>query len=206
MKYMLRPIAIGDVHGEVTLLRALLHQLPPKGARFIFLGDYMDYGGDAVGTIQFLTALARSRACVFLRGNHDSAWLETWTGTRFVQCPEIVGAEVVWEQTHGQVPPLVGTFLARTVIDWEDEYAFYAHAGAQPGTAFHETPTEVKLWGDEEFLDSPYDWGKPVVFGHFELDTPLLTPTKMGIDTAAYRTGILTALDVLPRRVIQVTR
>ncbi|MBA3822384.1 MAG: metallophosphoesterase [Ktedonobacterales bacterium] len=201
-----RSVAIGDLHGEVSLLRALIQQIPPDGVQLLFLGDYLDRGEDSLGTIQFLWELAQERACVFLRGNHDAAWLDVWNGDRFVRCPAIPGARKVWEAAHGQVPPLVGAFLARTHLDWEDADAYYAHAGALPDCSFRKTPTEVKLWGTETFLTSPYDWGKPVVFGHYELTEPLLTPTKCGIDTAAYRTGCLTALNVHTRQVIQAAR
>lgn len=201
-----RPVAIGDLHGEVTLLRTLVQHLPADGVQLMFLGDYLDRGEDSVGTIQYLMELAHERSCIFLRGNHDAAWLDTWTGERFTRCPAIPGARAVWEQVHGQMPPQVGEFLARTHIDWEDADAYYAHAGALPERSFRATTAEVKLWGNDAFLASPYDWGKPIVFGHYELTEPLLTLTKMGIDTAAYRTGRLTALDVRERRVIQATR
>jgi serine/threonine protein phosphatase 1 len=200
-----RSVAIGDLHGEVTLLHRLVAQLP-KGVQLIFLGDYLDRGEDSLATLKALTELARDRACIFLRGNHDAAWLEVWTGERFRRCPAIPGARAVWEQVQGQMPSWVGAFLERTYVDWEDADAYYSHAGALPGRSFRETPAEVKMWGSDVFLASSYDWGKPVVFGHYEMSEPLLTSTKMGIDTAAYRTGILTALDVRERRIIQATR
>jgi serine/threonine protein phosphatase 1 len=201
-----RTVAIADLHGEITLLHRLLAQLPTQGIQLLFLGDYLDRGEDSLATIQTLTELARERSCIFLRGNHDAAWLEVWTGERFRRCPAIPGARAVWEQIHGQVPPWVGAFLERTAMDWEDVDAYYSHAGALPGCSFRDTPMEVKIWGTDGFLASTYDWGKPVVFGHYEFAEPLLTRTKMGIDTAAYRTGILTALDVRERCIIQAAR
>jgi serine/threonine protein phosphatase 1 len=37
--------AIGDLHGEVTLLRQLLEQLAPRSQdTLVFLGDYLDRG------------------------------------------------------------------------------------------------------------------------------------------------------------------
>jgi serine/threonine protein phosphatase 1 len=58
--------------------------------------------------------------------------------------------------------------------------------------------------GQSDFLGSSYDWGKPVIFGHYELAEPLVTPTKIGLDTAAWRTGRLTALQVETRQIIQI--
>lgn len=201
-----RSVAIADLHGEVTLLQRLVAKLPTQGIQLIFLGDYLDRGEDSLATIQALTELSRKRACIFLRGNHDAAWLDVWTGERFRRCPAVPGARAVWEQVHGQMPPSVGAFLERTSVDWEDADAYYSHAGALPERSFRETLAEVKIWGNDTFLTSSYDWGKPVVFGHYELTEPLLTPTKMGIDTAAYRTNILTALDVREGRIIQAAR
>jgi serine/threonine protein phosphatase 1 len=87
------PYAIGDLHGEVTLLQRLLEQNPSEqDCRLIFLGDYLDRGEDSIGTIAYLAELATQRDCIFLRGNHDAAWLESWNGERFAHRPVIPGA------------------------------------------------------------------------------------------------------------------
>lgn len=213
--------AIGDLHGERTLLRGLLKLIQPRPQdTVVFLGDYLDRGEDSVGTVRDLLALVRTAAfaCVFLRGNHDAAWLEVWDRERaqFVARPAIPGSRMVWEawaageragEGEGKgdgVPAEVGHFLAGTVTAYEDEYAYYVHAAARPGVPFWQTPEEERLWGSASFLSSPYDWGKPVVFGHVEFHEPLLTPTKIGVDTAAYRRGVLTAVRLPDRRLFQV--
>ncbi|HEY7339972.1 MAG TPA: hypothetical protein VH591_03760 [Ktedonobacterales bacterium] len=61
----------------------------------------------------------------------------------------------------------------------------------------------MRLRGLGEFLSSSYNWGKPVVFGHEEFDEPVITPTKIGLDTAAYRSGVLTGLRVADRVLLQ---
>lgn len=104
------------------------------------------------------------------------------------------------------MPRRIGDFLAQTRLFYEDGYAWYSHAGAQPGIPFWHSPPEISVWGIAEFLTSSYDWGKPVIVGHYEVDAPLLTPTKMGLDTAAWRTGRLTALQVETRQIIACTR
>jgi serine/threonine protein phosphatase 1 len=185
--------AIGDLHGEITLLKRLLEQLAPRAEdTLIFLGDYIDRGEDALGTLDALMTLASSHHCIFLRGNHDSAWLEAWNGSEFTGCPHIAGAHWIWEQHQGTVPRRMGTFLAQTRLFYEDGYAWYSHAGAEPGIPFWESPPEVYVWGLSGFLGSSYDWSKPVLFGHYELSAPLITATKIGLDTGAWRTGKLT--------------
>src|SRR5215469_11640953 len=80
--------AIGDLHGEVRLLRQLLERIAPRSQdTLIFLGDYLDRGEDALATIKTLIQLTRSCHCIFLRGNHDEVWLETWNGSAFTRCP-----------------------------------------------------------------------------------------------------------------------
>ena len=86
--------AVGDLHGEVTLLKRLLALLPFREEdTLVFLGDYLDRGEDSIATILALRELQRTHsACVFLRGNHDDAWLECWDGARFTHPPDMDGA------------------------------------------------------------------------------------------------------------------
>jgi serine/threonine protein phosphatase 1 len=69
--------AVGDIQGEVTLLRRLLASLPLRDQdTLVFVGDYLNRGEDSAATITTLREVGRSRrACVFLRGNHEDAWL-----------------------------------------------------------------------------------------------------------------------------------
>ena len=100
----------------------------------------------------------------------------------------------------------VGQWLERTRIDYEDEHGFYVHAGVLPRQPFAGTPPLQKLWGAGGFLESDYDWGKPVVFGHWEQEQPLLQPNKIGIDTGAYHSGVLSAVRLPDRTIFQVRR
>lgn len=200
--------AIGDLHGEVTLLQQLLTQLPIHDEdTLVFMGDYLGRGEDTPATIAVLRELARThRACVFLRGNHEDAWLTYWDGIRFKQPPEIDGAQDVWGAFAGSVPVEVGQWLSRTLFEYEDEHAYYVHAGVLAGMPVSATAPVLKLWGVKGFLETDYDWGKPVVFGHWEMTKPRLEPNKIGIDTGAYRTGVLTAVRLPDRRIFQARR
>ena len=79
------------------------------------------------------------------------------------------------------------------------------------GPKFGEVLVEIKASGvchTDEFTRSGGDPEGlfPVIFGHEELEEPLITPTKIGLDTAAYRSGVLTALRVRDRVLVQVRR
>jgi len=208
-----RTFAIGDLQGEVTLLRRLLATLQPQPTdTLIFLGDYVDRGEDSVATVEEIAALRTQTQVVALRGNHDAAWLEVFTGNSYRQRPAIPGARALWDQYRGLPPVSLGRFLATTVLTYEDEYAYYCHAGAHPGLPFRQTPPEELLWGPPGFWNERdaqggrVGWGKPVVCGHYEVATPVVTPIRVCVDTAAYRTGMLTAIEVLSQRVITVRR
>ena len=198
--------AVGDIHGEVTLLKQLLALLPYREQdTLVFLGDYLDRGEDSVATIRTLRALKREHPlCVFLRGNHEDAWLDCWDGAVFSTFPDIDGAADVWDQWQGKIPFEVGDWLEETLIEYEDEHAYYVHAGVLPGRPFWRTSGLQKMWGAQGFIESIYNWGKPVVFGHHRFDEPLLQPNKSGIDTGAFKSGILTAVRLPDRHIFQV--
>jgi serine/threonine protein phosphatase 1 len=200
--------AIGDLHGEVTLLEHLLDLLPYRAEdTLVFLGDYMDRGEDSVATVLALRELQQRHAhCVFLRGNHEDAWLGHWNGFRFEGPPGIEGALDLWEDYQGTLPFAVGDFLEETRIEFEDGYAYYVHAGVLPGKPPAQTADFLKMWGPKGFLESTYDWGKPVVFGHWRLPAPLVQFNKIGIDTGACESGILTAVRLPDRQLFQVRR
>src|SRR5690349_19787274 len=71
------PIIIGDIHGNVTLLRALIEELGPCTRPFIFLGDYVNRGQDSKAVIELLLQFKSEGNDVrFLCGNHDWAFLQ----------------------------------------------------------------------------------------------------------------------------------
>lgn len=200
--------AVGDIHGEVTLLKQLLAQLPCREQdTLVFLGDYLDRGEDSVATVLTLRAFKREHpACVFLRGNHEAAWLDCWNGVAFSNFPDMDGAADLWDCWQGKIPFEVGDWLEETLIEYEDEYAYYVHAGVLPGKSVWRTSGLQKMWGAQGFIESSYDWGKPVVFGHHRFAEPLLQPNKIGIDTGAFKSGILTAVRLPDRYIFQAHR
>jgi serine/threonine protein phosphatase 1 len=71
--------AIGDMHGNVRLLRELLGKLLPMIApqdTLVFLGDYIDRGPDSKGCIETIIRLKQeaSFTVVTLLGNHEQ-WM-----------------------------------------------------------------------------------------------------------------------------------
>ncbi|WP_126557499.1 metallophosphoesterase family protein [Dictyobacter kobayashii] len=141
--------AIGDIHGEVTLLKRLLASLPLRPEdHLIFLGDYVDRGEDSIEVIRTLKELPEQyEHCFFLRGNHEDAWLEVWDGTAFQEQPLMPGARKVWESCDGQIPAEIGEWMNQTRIDYEDANAYYVHAGVLPGKPFWSTAHFLRCGG-----------------------------------------------------------
>ncbi len=66
---------IGDIHGDVDRLQALLGRVEDEVERLIFLGDYVNRGRFSCQVLDVLVGLEQSAVeCTFLEGNHDAAF------------------------------------------------------------------------------------------------------------------------------------
>jgi len=65
-------IIIGDVHGQINTLKALIEQLP-KGTKIVFVGDLIDRGINSKEVIQFI--IDNNYDCVL--GNHEQFMIDS---------------------------------------------------------------------------------------------------------------------------------
>jgi serine/threonine protein phosphatase 1 len=195
----------------------------------IFLGDYIDRGGASNQVIETLIALkANERYEVMaLRGNHDQFLLDflaqptlgrSWINfggaatlaSYGVSAPRVQSDESGWiavgQQLADAIPASHLEFLQAThYCATFGDYVF-AHAGVRPGVSLQDQKWTDFLSIRDAFLNSrdavP---GQVVVFGHTPFDRPLVEDDKIGIDTGACATGVLTALSLWndTRRFIQ---
>jgi serine/threonine protein phosphatase 1 len=70
----------------------------------------------------------------------------------------------------------------------------FVHAGLRPGIPFDTQSEHDLMWIREDFLNSSADFGGVVVHGHTPKEKPELKRNRIGIDTGAYMTGVLTAV------------
>jgi serine/threonine protein phosphatase 1 len=70
------------------------------------------------------------------------------------------------------------------------------HAGVRPGVALQDQSGRDLRWIRGEFLDTGQDFGAVVVHGHTITDTVTEKANRIGLDTGAYRTGILSAVRI----------
>lgn len=219
------------------LLEAIVADIATLGADawplVVFCGDYVDRGPDSARVLSTLVWLSRHSTVevVFLKGNHEALLLD------FLRRPEAAidwlredGPETL--RSYGIDLPAVfepAVDESRRLRDrladamplshfrflhdlpirhGVGEYVF-VHAGLRPGIALERQAEEDCLWIREEFLAAEHRFDRIVVHGHtWSSDQPHVGTYRIGIDTGAYSTGVLTAVRLEDARVecLQVYR
>ena len=200
---MPRTLAIGDIHGCLTALDALLKclDLRPDDA-LIFLGDYIDRGPDSRGVIERLLELSARDNAVFLRGNHDlwmerasqnTQWFLTWLdrGVGGLQTIESYG-------DFSRVPAAHWNFLEETLVEYhETDAEIFVHGAVDAELDLFDQHQQTLLW--QRINDqAPHFSGKRIICGHASQKNglPLDRDFAVCIDTFCYGGGWLSALDV----------
>jgi serine/threonine protein phosphatase 1 len=219
----LRIYAIGDIHGQVALLDRLHLEIEADAAAgqqlqsvIVYLGDYVDRGLHSREVIErLLGGPPPGFRAVHIKGNHEQAVLDFLEDPSFgVQWANFGGLETLYsygnlEAAHLSKPDeffkaadlffeqlpaahlrfFKGLQLSATIGDY-----YFVHAGVKPGIPLEHQAEEDLLWIRDEFLDSPADFGKIVVHGHSPEPDPVLRANRIGVDTGAYMTGVLTCV------------
>jgi len=217
-----RCYAVGDVHGRLGLLEQLLRQIradmdaqPAERAFLVFLGDLIDRGPASAQIVERLrTADWNWITPVFLLGNHEEAMiaaydgdleaLRAWTGFGGAETAASYGVSPVlllkddWPGFLNALRAAIPREHVEFMRGFYDQFALgdylFVHAGVRPGVPIdRQKPADLR-WIREEFLLSSAEFGKVVVHGHTIAEEPQLRANRIGIDTGAYRTGVLTAL------------
>lgn len=186
-------------------------------ARLVFLGDYVDRGPRSAAVVRQLRALqAASAAVTCLRGNHEQALLDValgaaeerqvagWLtyGGRETLASYGLPADLVYSSDIAAITEAAVQVLGVEDVDWlsrlplihaSGDYLF-VHAGIRPGVPLDDQVAQDLLWIREGFLDYRQSFGPLVVHGHSITRAVDRQPNRIGIDTGAYATGILTAL------------
>jgi len=223
-RYDLLKLALGQIATDCTGEAA--SRLP----MLVLLGDYIDRGPDSAKVLQALVWLRRRGEfhLRLLKGNHEQALLA------FLEDPErhadwlgFGGAETL--ASYGVAPPPPGadaSVLIRARDSLLDlmpashlqlleeletmvlvgDYAF-VHAGVRPDRPLaSQTETDL-LWIRRGFVDATGPFERMIVHGHtWVSDQPQVTEHRIGLDTGAYATGVLTVarLDAKGMRLVQV--
>ncbi len=212
---MKRTFVIGDIHGCHAPLHRLLDRIMPvRGKdRLVFLGDYVNRGPDSKQVIEELIEVKSSFPdTIFLKGNHEVMLLDYLAGReQELFCSvgglatlESYGVGVGDSQQRPWFPEDHRRFLAGLLPCWSDEDFIFVHAGLEPGTHLSQQNPRWLFWAErEKFINTRFNLGKRIVFGHFAHREPLIMPDKIGIDCGAVYGGNLTCLVLPELRFIQ---
>lgn len=215
-----------------TLARDQASRARGRRPVLIFLGDYIDRGPHSSEVVEAMVWLKRrdDLEVHLLKGNHEQALLA------FLETPEDAAGWMTYGgretlEAYGVAPPdphdepavylrardeLLSRMPASHLRLLErlelmavvGDYAF-VHAGVKPGVALAAQAEHDLLWIRQPFLEAAGPFEKVVVHGHTWLDErPRLQEHRIGIDTGAYMTGVLTALrlDAGERHIINAGR
>jgi len=94
------------------------------------------------------------------------------------------------------VPPEHVEFLESFADSCRFGDYLFVHAGIRPGIPLEQQSQADMRWIRDPFLFDDTDHGFVVVHGHTISEEVVELPNRIGIDTGAYRTDILTALAV----------
>lgn len=217
-----RIYAIGDVHGRADCLKQLLQKIhvhmqeyPATHVTLVCLGDYIDRGPDSKGVIEQLLHLPFEAETVFLMGNHEYAllrflegdlpyevWLRCGGGEMMksygvTPCAAEAKPEKIEEirtQLAANLPDSHLDFFRNLRLSYAAGGYVFVHAGIRPGIAMEDQQMEDLLMIRADFLYEPVTIAQTIIHGHTPCNKPLIREKSIGIDTAAYATGVLTSI------------
>jgi serine/threonine protein phosphatase 1 len=210
-----RTIAIGDVHGCVHAIEALLDAIiPAPDDRLVFLGDLIDQGRE---TRDLLDRLIRLKDCcrvVLIQGNHEEMLFAARESERALRYWETCGGVATLNSYRfgGTVADICDAhweLLAECLPFYETEQHIFTHANYLPDVAMTSQPGYELRWAlFEPARMQPHVSGKSVFVGHTEQRDAEIIDLGFAvcIDTDCWRYGWLTAIDVETKHVWQASR
>ena len=213
---MTKPVyAIGDIHGQIDMLKAALALIESDGgpdAKVVFLGDYIDRGPDSCAVVQTLIdGYAKGRNWTALKGNHDRYLLrfmsdknvhDSRTRPDLMWFNPILGGDKTMlsygvyakdgasvSNTHtaalSAVPQSHLDFLNDLDLTHTHDKLLFVHAGIRPGVPLADQVEDDLIWIREPFLSDPRDHGYLIVHGHTALDAPQHYGNRVNLDSGA---------------------
>lgn len=211
---------VGDVHGCVTELDALLRRMGwtldgdtwrhPAGRRLAFLGDLVDRGPDSPRVLRWAMRSVAAGTAICVPGNHDDKLRRKLQGASVKVAH---GLERTLEQLAAEPPgfadevaAFIGTLPHHLILD--GARLCIAHAGMKHALQGRDDARvrDFALYGDttgevDEFgLPVRLNWAaeyhgrRTVVYGHTPQPIPEWVNETINIDTGCAFGGALTAL------------
>jgi serine/threonine protein phosphatase 1 len=197
--------AIGDIHGLLQQLRALLslceRHADGRAATFVFLGDYIDRGPDSRGVVEALIDLqAQQRNRVIaLKGNHESVAVDIVDGETDPALWLREGGTATL-RSYGiddvrDLPREHLAWLRALPLRHDDGTRLFVHAGVDPDKPLGAQSDHDLIWIRKPFLSDARDHGRLIVHGHTPQSDgmPDFRGNRLNLDTGAVFGRALTA-------------
>ncbi len=218
-----RAYIIGDIHGREDLLTPLLERIDEEEAlresadtHLVFLGDYVDRGPMSSEVIDKLLTLDGSdKKVVALKGNHEASMLsflqDPVKGKRWLHYGgdatlRSYGVDLkLAEITEDGIRKAARAFK-KTLPDSHLQFLgtlrtshimgdyFFTHAGVDPSRSLEDQKETDLLWIRDTFLCHEGLFDKVIVHGHSIIPEPEIKENRIGIDTGAFYSNVLTCL------------
>ena len=219
-----RAYAVGDIHGRLDLLEVLLDKIhadiarrPARKVLLVFVGDLIDRGPSSAQVVERLrTYRHHGVRPMFLLGNHEEVLLRIlggeaelitkwrWFGGAECLASYGVDRDRLAALSDAEALPVVREAVPKEHVEFlesfDDSCRFgdylFVHAGIRPGVEIDQQRQSDLRWIREPFLFDDTDHGFVVVHGHTIRPEVEMRPNRIGIDTGAYRSGVLSALAI----------
>ncbi|RNF34980.1 metallophosphoesterase [Paracoccus methylarcula] len=210
----MRLYAIGDIHGQLELLKGAHARIMRDGGRdalIVHVGDLIDRGPDSRGVVEYLSRGQRDgRSWIVTRGNHDRFlanflrdpdWIDPGLSSpeHWVDHPGLGAAATLASygvdptlprdrlhaETQRAVPPEDAVFLSSLPLWFLHPLALVVHAGIRPGIDLQDQAELDLVWIRKGFLESDADHGPLVVHGHTAIRSTTHYGNRLNIDGGA---------------------
>lgn len=210
-----RLIAFGDLHGCVHALDTLIDVIQPTpDDELVFLGDVIDNGRETREVLDRLIELRYRTRVTLIQGNHEEmiyAARDSEAALRYWQ--ECGGVATLNSYRFGarleDIPLEHWALLDHSQPYYETDEFIFTHANYHPDVPMPLQPDHQLRWALLDPAEArPHCSGKTVVVGHTEQrDSELLDlGFVICLDTACWRYGWLTAMELPSKRVWQASR
>lgn len=215
-----RAYVVGDIHGRADLfeelIKAIEHDDVEAGmaeTTVVLLGDLVDRGPDSCGVIKLSRLWTEYRKVLFLAGNHEEMFLGAFKDKAVLRHflkhggrETIMSYGVSRKEFNNcslselqalmkeRVPKSHRKFLKGFADMIEMGDYLFVHAGIKPDQPLDQQKKSDLRWIRDPFLKHKDVHSHIVVHGHTIFEEIDERSNRIGIDTGAYRHGVLTAL------------
>ncbi|MEL6708210.1 MAG: metallophosphoesterase family protein [Pseudomonadota bacterium] len=215
-----RYYVVGDIHGRLDLYSALIDAIEADDAKaakadthIVLLGDLVDRGPESAGVIERTREWQKKRKLRVLAGNHEQMFMDAFEKMDVLRhflrhggretilsygLDEDEFTEMTLEELFEALPQTVPKADLEYIAAFEESVTagdyMFVHAGIDPKVPLDQQKRIDLLWIRDRFLNYDGPLEKVVVHGHTIFDDVMDCGNRIGIDTGAFRSGVLTAL------------